>query len=419
VTAAVQWLAGDTARRAEIADVVARMERDDDVDWLRRRDRRRRLARVRLADGRSLFVKHYLASDRHAFRDAWKEWLGLSTARREWRALVRLRLAGLPVPAPLAHVRLTSGEHVVVMEWIDAVPLAAALADAKQRRPLLAALGGLVHKLHGAGWVHRDLHRENVLVADGSLVLIDLQAARRSRSHAARIRDLGRLDHSLRRILSRGDRVRLRAAALGAARPLDAAGRARVRAVGHASLDRARTHAASRARRSLREGRRAQALECAGGRGLVSRGFDPAAVIALFAAPAETVGYEVRRYGASLLDLWRGSAARRAWAVAHALEASDLSCVTPVAFLEWKRLGVVVRSLLVVADDCDASAGIAADPEACAKLLARLAEAGFATRGLDARGLDVCERAGHTSARVIALEKLQFPARRLAIWQRR
>src|SRR5439155_16444363 len=117
-----------------------------------RRDRRRRLARVLLPGGRSLFVKHYLASDRHIVRDAWKQRLGLATAQREWRALVQLRAAGLPVPAPLAHFRIASGEHVVVMEWIDAAPLATALADAKQRRPLLAALGALVRKLHAAGW---------------------------------------------------------------------------------------------------------------------------------------------------------------------------------------------------------------------------------------------------------------------------
>jgi len=414
----VQWLAGDTALRAEIQELVARIERDDGVEWLRRRDRRRRLARVALRDGRSLFAKHYLANDRHGLRDALKERLGLATAQREWRTLVRLRGAKLPVPAPLAHVRIASGEHVVVMEWIDAVPLAAALADAARRRALLAALGALVRQLHEAGWVHRDLHRENVLVADGRLVLIDLQAARRSHGETARIRDLGRLDHSLRRILSRGDRVRLRAAALGVERPLDAAGRARVRDVGRASLARARTHAASRARRSLRAGRRAQPLECDGGRGLVSRAFDPAAVIALFAAPAETVGYEVRRYAASLRDLWRGSAARRAWAVAHALEASDLACVTPVAFLEWKRFGVVLRSALVVADECDAGAAIA-DSDLRAELLARLDEAGFATRWLDRRGIDVCVRAGRTFARVLALERLRFPMRRWPTWRPR
>jgi tRNA A-37 threonylcarbamoyl transferase component Bud32 len=409
-SAAVQWLAGDTAQRELISGVVGRVERDDGVEWLRKRDQRRRLARVPLADGRSLFVKHYLANDRHALRDAWKERLGLATADREWRTLVRLHAARLPVPAPLAHVRIASGEHVVVMEWIDGVPLATALADAAQRRPLLAALAALVRKFHEAGWVHRDLHRENVLVADGAPVLIDLQAARRSRSDAARLRDLGRLDHSLRQILSRGDRVRLRAAVLGARRPLDAQGRARVRAVGLASLARARAHAISRSQRSLRAGRRAQALECAGGRGLVSRAFDPAAVIALLAAPAETVGYEVRRYRASPRDLWRGSAARRAWAIAHALEASDLACVTPVAFLEWRRLGIAVRSLIVLADECDARS--AAPPGARAELLARLDEACFGVRGLEARDIDLCERAGRTCARVLALEKLRFPTRR-------
>src|SRR5688572_7605923 len=276
-SAAVQWLAGDTAQCELIAGVVGRVERDDGVEWLRKRDQRRRLARVRIADGRSLFVKHYLANERHALRDAWKDRLGLATAQREWRTLVRLRAAGLPVPAPLAHVRIASGEHVMVMEWIEGVPLATALADRAQRRSLLAALAALVRKLHDAGWVHRDLHRENVLVAGAAPVLIDLQAARRSRSEAARIRDLGQLDDSLGRILSRGDRVRLRAAALGAARPLDAVGRARVRAVGDASLAHARAHALSRSRRSLRAGRRFSEIECAGGRGLVSRAVDPAA----------------------------------------------------------------------------------------------------------------------------------------------
>jgi tRNA A-37 threonylcarbamoyl transferase component Bud32 len=406
----VQWLAGDPSLRAEIGAAIARLERDDGVEWLRRREQRRRLARVPLAGGRWCFAKHYLASDRHAWRDAWKARLGLGTAQREWRALERLRAAGIPVPAPLAHVRLASGEHVVVTEWIDGTPLALALADAARCRPMLAAVGALVRALHDAGWVHRDLHRENILIANGAPVLIDLQAARRARSAAARLRDLGRLDHSLRRLLSRGDRVRLRAAALGAERPFDGESRARVRAVGVASLARARAHAASRARRSLRAGRRAQRFEHAGGRGLVSRAFDPVAVYALLAAPAATVGFEVRRYRASLRDLWRGSAARRAWAVAHALEASDLACVTPVAFLEWSRVGLPLRSALVVADEgCKTPAAFPRRADAQGDLLARLQEAGFDTRGLDASGIALCERAGRVEARVIALEQLRFP----------
>jgi hypothetical protein len=408
----VQWLAGDPSLRAEIGAAIGRLERDDGVEWLRRREQRRRLARVPLDRERSVFAKHYLASDRHAWRDACKEWFGLATAQREWRTLVKLRAAGVPVPAPLAHVRLASGEHVLVTEWIAGVPLAAALADRARRRPLLAAVGALVRALHEAGWVHRDLHRENVLVVDGAPVLIDLQAARRARSAAARLRDLGRLDHSLRRLLSRPDRVRLRAAALGAQRPFDPESRARVLAVATASLARARTHAASRARRSLRAGRRAQHFEHAGGRGLVSCAFDPAAVYAVLAAPAATVGFEVRDYRASARDLWRGSAARRAWAIAHALEASDLPCITPVAFLEWSRAGVPLRSALVVADELGTSAASALRADTPAELLARLREAGFDTRGLDARGIALFARAGRVGARVVALEQLRFPARR-------
>src|SRR5262249_33712282 len=278
VSGVVRWLAGDAARRAEIEDAIARLARGEGVEWLRQRDRRRRLARIGLPGGRACFAKHYLARDRHAWRDAGKERLGLAAARREWRTLASLRAAGLPVPAPLAHALLASGEHVLVTEWIEAVPLAEALADRARRRELLAAVGAVVRALHEAGWVHRDLHRANLLIAGGAPVLRDLQAARRARGAAARLRDLGRLDHSLRRLLSRGDRVRLRAAALGLPRPLDAAGREAVRAAGAASLLRARAHANSRARRSLRAGRRAQRFEFEGGRGLVSRAFDPAPV---------------------------------------------------------------------------------------------------------------------------------------------
>jgi hypothetical protein len=269
-----------------------------------------------------------------------------------------------------------------------------------------------VRALHDAGWEHRDLHRENILIADGEPVLIDLQAARRAHSAAARLRDLGRLDHSLRRLLTRSDRVRLRLAALGAPRPLDAQSREHVRAVGRASLARARAHAKSRARRSLRAGRRAQRFEHGGGHGLVSRAWEPSAVRALLAPGAVTDGYEVRRYGASVCDVWLGSPARRAWAVAHALEASDLASVTPVALLEWSLAGVPLRSALVVARAAgEPAVGLAVRVDAQVDLLGRLHEAGFATGALDARGIALAERAGGVEALATALEQLRFPAR--------
>jgi hypothetical protein len=45
-------------------------------------------------------------------------------------------------------------------------------------------------------------------------------------------------------------------------------------------------------------------------------------------------------------------------------------------------------------------------------MVAHLQEAGFDTRGLDANGIALCERAGRVEARVVALEQLRFPARR-------
>jgi tRNA A-37 threonylcarbamoyl transferase component Bud32 len=400
----LNWLDGDGSRRAELEQAVARLERGDGVELVKRRESRRHLARVPLANGRSVFAKHYLSGRRHAWRDAWKERLGFGTAAREWRALVALRAAGVPVPEPLAHVRLASGEHVVVTEWVDATPLADALAEPAQRRALLPAVGALVRALHGAGWVHRDLHRENILVAGGAPMLIDLQAARRSRGAGARCRDLGRLDYSVRRILSRADRVRLRAAALGVARPFAPAARARVKAVGRASLARARAHARSRARRSVRAGRRAQGFSAAGGSGLVSRAFDADAVRAFAQGGAGSDAFELRRY--------RGGAARRAWAVAHAVEASDLPCPAPVAFLEWRRFGVPVRSALVVAargrePDCHPARRSALIED----LLARLREAGFGVRGLGPRDIGLTERGGRIEPWVVAFEKLALPAR--------
>src|SRR5262245_35535894 len=66
---AVEWLAGDPSLREELLAAIARLESGDGVEWLRQRERRRRLARVPLSDGRSCFAKHYLDSDRHGWRD--------------------------------------------------------------------------------------------------------------------------------------------------------------------------------------------------------------------------------------------------------------------------------------------------------------------------------------------------------------
>ena len=395
----MHWLAGDESRRASLLDAVDRLRRDDGVRWLRAREGRRRLARVTLADGTPVFAKHYLRPTRHPVREWWKRRLHLTAAEREWRTLVRLHGAGIPVPGPLAHVRLGSGEAVVLTAWIDGAPLGDALpADASARRRLLADAGALVRGLHEAGWAHRDLHRENLFVADGGLFLIDLQAARRPASARARLADLGRLDFSLRRALSLPDRVRLRAAALGATRPFDAATRAALRDVGRASLARGRIHARSRAGRSLREGRLHRRFEVVGMRGLVARSADETAVRAALAAPGGSDAIEVRRYADGPTSLLGRSAARRAWWIAHALEASDVPCPRVLAWVA--RRGWRGESRIALAREPDAGVPTSAMRDA---LDAHLAEAGFEA-DLAPDGAFVREgRAG-----VAALERLRF-----------
>jgi hypothetical protein len=159
-------------------------------------------------------------------------------------------------------------------------------------------------------------------------------------------------------------------------------------------------------------GRRAHAFTADGGRGLVSRAFEPGAVRAFVEARMPSDALELRRYRGSALDLFRGSAARRAWAIAHALEASDLACATPVAFLEWRRFGVPVRSALVVAArGHEPACETAHRAQLIADLRARLREAGFAARELDAHGLALTERDGRIEPCVRALEALAFPTR--------
>lgn len=406
--------------RARLGPVVADLLAGRGVEWVRQRDARRRLAWAPLPAspdgpdaGERVFLKHFLHADRHRLREWWKRRLRLTTPEREWRALVDLRTRGVPVPAPLAQVATPEGERVVVTDFVAGTPLPEALtAPRRERVRVLAAVGRAVHALHAAGRVHRDLHAENLLVTPDGVVITDLQAVRRGATRRARLRDLGELDHSLRRHLSAADRVRLHAAALGLATPFDAAARAALRAVGRASRRRARAHARSRAGRSLRPGRRFRRLRHAGGRGLLRREADADAVrTALDAAPGASA-LDVRRFPGALSDLWRGSAARRAWYAAHALEARDAARVTPLAFLEWGRAGLPGPSVLVV-EPADAAAP--ADPETLARTLAtlwtHLHEEGFDLRELGAEGVAWRREAGGTRACVAALEQVRGPGR--------
>jgi hypothetical protein len=144
-------------------------------------------------------------------RDWWSErarGLALrSPARTEAENLLALRALGLPVPEPLAWAEETRarwnawrgrGRSVCVQRWVEhAQTLAerAPLAAVPERRRLARELGGLVGRMHAAGWCHRDLYLEHFLVTATGLVLIDLGRARRGRPLARRwlVKDLAAL----------------------------------------------------------------------------------------------------------------------------------------------------------------------------------------------------------------------------------
>jgi tRNA A-37 threonylcarbamoyl transferase component Bud32 len=236
VTGRLRFLAGEPA----LCDDLARVLLDPAgsraaLSVLRDQPGHRRLLRAELVSGDVVFLKRF-APGRNRLREALKRAVGLTAARREWRALVSLHARGVQVPEPLALAALEGGELVIATRFLEGRTLKQTLAqEPGGRRALANAVGDLVASLHAAGWTHGDLHHGNLLVGAGGVWLLDLQAALPLRAAAARARDLGELDHSLAGTLSLADRVRLRARALCVSRPFQAAARRSLRAVGGAS----------------------------------------------------------------------------------------------------------------------------------------------------------------------------------------
>jgi hypothetical protein len=131
--------------------------------------------------------------------------------------------------------------------------------------------------------------------------------------------------------------------------------------------------------------------------GLVSRDVDEAALRDALTSRNGNATLEVRRYAAALADPWHGSAARRVWFVAHALEASDLHCPRPVAFLEGRAASVVALERRAVD---------AASEDEGRTLRAKLAAAGFLMEGHAAEG--IARDASRGNPIVSALERVRF-----------
>jgi tRNA A-37 threonylcarbamoyl transferase component Bud32 len=435
----------DAVRRA-----LSRFAAGGDAEVLRDNPRRR-LLRLSDASAGDLLVKHFrVGTGRHAWRERAKRLLRRSQAERESRALRALHGAGAPVAEPLALAFGAEGDAFLVLRFLPGEPLEKALAaPPRERRALLAALGACVGELHRREFAHGDLHQGNVWIHGGQPVLLDLQHAVRSGDSEDVIDDLGQLDYSLWGRATLGDRVRLRAAALGLTQPFDDAGRAALRAVGDAAEDRAEEHARSRTRRALREGRvhaRARIGALAGLRSRALEERDLAELVAeheaaqqardarvldadarshitgLAAGPQRVVVKETpfRGWGRAAADRLRGSAGFRAFRAAHGLRARGVGAPLPLAYLEERRAGLPVRSLVVLEDlrpAPDALAASRAEPAATALALAELALR-LHRRGIDHGDLKctnvILEGAPPYTAKLLDLEGVRFARRPLS-----
>jgi tRNA A-37 threonylcarbamoyl transferase component Bud32 len=158
------------------------------------------VARVDLG-GRTLVVKRYnLKHARHALSRAWRP----SRAWHSWLEGHRLRFLGIPTPAPLALVEARigplRGRAWLITEHCPGPNLLEHLAPHVASGPPpaeAAALRALFGALHRQRISHGDMKATNLLWQDGSIVVIDLDAAihhRSSRTYArAWRRDRARL----------------------------------------------------------------------------------------------------------------------------------------------------------------------------------------------------------------------------------
>lgn len=160
-----------------------------------------------------------------ARRDWWYERLRgrtpRSPARMEAENLDALARDGIDVPRVVGWAESDSwscgaqARSAMVMELVphteDLRGRLARSSSAEVER-LLDPLADLVAKLHRAGWYHRDLYLQHVVLRSGSeeLVLLDVGRARKERSPRRRwfVKDLAALLHSTPRSVSREHKER-------------------------------------------------------------------------------------------------------------------------------------------------------------------------------------------------------------------
>lgn len=130
-----------------------------------------------------------------------KRQMGITRAKRSWRAAHLLRLVGIPVPAPVAYLEARRGvlkeEAWFIAENAPGVPLHRLVREKGLDSSVVDALRDVFVLMYRFGISHGDMKASNILVEGGTPWLIDLDAVRRHRhpaaAHSALRRDLLRL----------------------------------------------------------------------------------------------------------------------------------------------------------------------------------------------------------------------------------
>ncbi len=192
------WIHGDDSLRTHINE----WWRNDDTQpshlHVIARSKHRRVLRLDRPHDQSLLVKHF-ESSRHQtpLVNLIKRLLKREPWRREWRSLRTLRNSTSLAPKPLGLARTSTGDVLLVSQFIHAPSLGSQLAEAKPDTHQLASdCGGAIFNLHEAGVAHGDLHPGNILLTPSGPLFIDFQRGQKLR-HRRRISDLARLDFSL------------------------------------------------------------------------------------------------------------------------------------------------------------------------------------------------------------------------------
>jgi Lipopolysaccharide kinase (Kdo/WaaP) family len=139
-------------------------------------------------------VMHELADGSRVFCKIRSDSIGKSL--REWNILAELSMLGLNVPAPL-FLASRGRDSVMGLASVPGRPVEALLVEGRAIEQVLREMPAVIRRLHGAGWVYRDLYWNHVFAAEsgGGLWLVDVERAFRPRSRFERwrIKDLAGL----------------------------------------------------------------------------------------------------------------------------------------------------------------------------------------------------------------------------------